>query len=59
MQCVAVAHALTSPKLGPLAPVSIAITPLAVLPNIAGIVKGDTFEGPDAASLRTCFSNLQ
>jgi hypothetical protein len=43
MACVPVAHALTTPKLGPFALSSMATTPLAVLEMSAGMRKGDTW----------------
>ncbi len=56
--CEPTAHADVTPKLGPWEPSSIPMTLEAVLPRSAGIVKGDTFGGPDLASLRVCSSKV-
>mmetsp|Transcript_31966 Transcript_31966/g.107631 ORF Transcript_31966/g.107631 Transcript_31966/m.107631 type:complete len:287 (+) Transcript_31966:810-1670(+) len=46
MACVPAAHAETTPKFGPRQPSSMATTPDAELPSMAGIAKGETFFGP-------------
>ena len=54
--CVPVAQALTTLKLPPLAPTSIATTPEDMLANRLGIMNGATRLGPRSINARDCFS---